>query len=798
MKQIEIYMNAALIGSGAVDAENLRPVKDKTGHTLLRPAGKPGTTALPDGWRPVARLGDRLIVSSGRRIGSIAVNSGEEPTISPVPLPGEVRCALTRDEHVIIMTSAGPVSIRADGTPVAATHDYPAISLLPVPDADISATVAGRELSRAYTGGLLEKKDREALVGDLAYAYRHICSEAAASGVMVQPALARYKLTDSGGNILFESPPVLLTHAEGAQCTDTVALSSADRKNVDGYTVSVRSWHLELVLPAADVDVARAEIFMTPLFHPFDSGGEGTATLMRAGQTGAPFCRVGLPGRENGLGDTYRDRSRRIVMQAIARIETLEERVAVIQNPFARSARIKPDISVDADPMAASARIRKALAKSVSVAGRSDVMLGAPHSFSAGCVAEASGAVAWGNIRALPYAGYPLGIFAAETADGAWSSHSAVYFGGTSGVERQESRPTDAPVKLGPVICYPLAGASSMTLVCYFGNQNHCAHLDLTTDASGRYAVYIAPGLRPFTPEVCAPTVDVTVTEHTEELPDSVAFAPSSRTFDIRSVISAGSGVVALCGHPAGCQAWDFGRSHFTLSCRGGIFRAGVNLNSGSTGLRTIYSRGTVRGDAVTPGDDGDIFVADGNICHILRNGRAEVFGDDLGYVAAAYDSARGELWALRRSGGIDVYAGTKKPVYFRYTHVEAEELKMLGKVFAVNGKEVYDTSAEIFDGSCRVRLHLRCDTRPDYLMAAVGRLHVALQASSFAGKISVEGSGINSARPWPIRRAAVSGTMAGPVSMALTCRPARAIDLIIEGDASEDFVFANACLKLE
>lgn len=797
MTHKEIFMNAAIIGNGAVDAENLRLIKDNNGRTMLRLAGKPASTTLPDGWSPLARLSDKLIVTSGRQIGCIDINSSHTPTVSPVLLPGDARCALTKDNYTIVMSSAGAVTVDANGVVHAATRDYPAISLLPVPDADISTSVGERTLSRPYTNGLLEKKDKEALAGDLADAYRHICNEAAASGIMVQPALARYKLTDSAGNILFESPPVLLTHPDGAQCTDTVDLSSGDRKTVDGYTVSVHSWHLEAVLTAADTDVARAEIFMTPLFHPFDSDSEGTATLMRAGMAGAPFCRVGLPGRENGLGNSFRDNSRRIIMQAIARIDMLEERVAVIQDPFGSSRRIRLDIAVDADPMSARAKIKKAMDRSVSVAGQKNVMLGVPHSFSAACVAEASGAVAWGNLRVLPYAGYPVGMFAAETADAAWSGHSAVYFKGDSGVERSESHSTNAPIKLGPVICYPLANARAMTLICYFDNQNHCINLNLTADASGRYAVYISPDLRPFTPAVCAPTVAVSVTKYSEELPDHVAFAPSSHPLDIKSVISAGSEIVSVCGHMAGCQSWDFGRSHFTLACRGGIFRAGVNLGNSSTGLRTISERGMVRGDAVVPGDDGDIFVADGNITHINRNGRTETMSDDHEYVAAAYDNNRNELWALRRSGDIDVYISTKEPIYFRYTHITATELKMLGNVFVFNGKMLYDTAKEIFDARNRIKLHLRSNIRPNYTMTSIGRLLVSIQASAFAGSVAVEGSGISAMRPWSIRRAEISGSIAGPLHMALPCRPTRAVDVIIEGDAGEDFLFANACLKL-
>ncbi len=791
-------MCTSIIGNGAIDAENLRPDTDNSGSVILRPVGLPSSTTMPDGYNAIARIGNRLIVTKGNKVGSIAVNSGGNPDISTNELPGSALCAITRDTSAIVMTTAGAVSVGADGTVDRLCRDYPAISLLAVADADVSASVGDRTLSKAYSNGLFDKKDSDALVGDLAGAYRHLCSEAASSGVMIQPALARYKLFDSKGNMLFESPPVLLTHAEGAQCTDTVALSSSDRQTIDGYTLTAKTWHLEAVLPEAEGDVARAELFMTPLFHPYDTDSDGSATLLRAGVAGAPFCRVGLPGRENGLGNTYRGKSRRTIMQAIARIEMLEERVAVIINPFGNGARrIKVDIAVEPDPGLATARIKKAFTKRVAVRDHNNVILSAPHGFSAACAAESSGAVVWGNISALPYSGYPVGIFAAEVSDGVWRCHSAVYFEGNKGVERQERGETNAPSKLGPVICYPLPEARTMSIISYFDGQNHLATLDLSADASGRYAVYIAPDLKPFTPAASASTVVVTVTDQSIKMPDSLAFADSSRPLDIKTIISTGSEAVALKGLRSGNQAWEFGRSHFTLGCRSGIYGIGVNINSGATGLRTLSQHGIDREDAIASGKDGDIFIARGNITRITRSGKAEIIADNQDYIAVAYDSERDELTALRRGGNIDIYSPAESGNYFRYTRITAEALKLFGNVFAVKGNMLYDLSTEIFSASNRINLHLRKNIRPDYRMADVAWLNVAMQTSQFDGSITINASGPGRLRPWLIRKAAVSGAIAGPVAIKLPCRAARAVELLIEGDVADDFVFDSAWIKL-
>ena len=115
--------------------------------------------------------------------------------------------------------------------------------------------------------------------------------------MLLQPALARYRLLDASGNVLFESAPVLVSHSGGAQCCDSVALGSSDRTTVDAYNLKAGTYHVELALPSmADSGVAQAEILMTPLFHPYDPAGEGMAQLGRADSSSSVFCASGPAG----------------------------------------------------------------------------------------------------------------------------------------------------------------------------------------------------------------------------------------------------------------------------------------------------------------------------------------------------------------------------------------------------------------------------------------------------------------------------------------------------------------------
>lgn len=797
-KEYELRLGASLVDNerGALAVVGLRPDRDASGTVVLKPVQMPSSSVLPLGWSPQLKLDGRLLVSKGS---SLAEYSDGMLMASENELPGKARCSLPLAANGLVMCEQGAALVEIDeGKPkvTVAAKDYPPISIYGVDDVELTVGVDRRTLSRSYSTGLFDKKDRESLVGDLSAAYLRLCADASASGVLLQPALARYRLLDASGNVLFESAPVLVSHSGGAQCCDSVALGSSDRTTVDAYNLKAGTYHVELALPSmADSGVAQAEILMTPLFHPYDPAGEGMAQLGRADSSSSVFARVGLPGRHRGLGTVYRNNARSIILKAISRIEMLEERVCVIQDPFGGEARsVVPEISCRVDPEDCTARIKAVFAKGVSPRAYKRVMLERPHRFSAAAVAECSGAVAWGNVRSLRYPGYPLATFASAVSSGSWRAVSAVYFKGDKGVVRKEEYAGLALVKLGPVLCYPAPDAREMTVVYYHEGRNHKQTFALSPEASGRFAVYVDPSMKPISLPECSPTVTVAATEESVEFSDTVAYARVGRPLDIIATADAGSEVVAIAGRSGSEQAWDFGRARFTIGCRHAIYSAGISLGSKATGLRTLLASGINRPDALAVGKDGEVYVAGNGISCLSRNGAVRRLSYSDEYVAVGYDGVRDELWALRREGKADVYCRRFDYGRFEYPSLSAEGFMHLGSLYLLAGRKIYDTAVEM-PGAVDVRLRLIAKPSDRYGMVRAHRVHMAAQGSTIEGSLSVQGRSVTGLRPWLIRRAQLRGVLAGPVVMNLVSREVRSVEISLDARVSDDFVFDSFTL---
>lgn len=801
-KTNQLLLNAALVtdGAGAVELAGLRPCESHDGTMVLRPAPVSAAVTLPQGWNALAKIDNQLIIINGT---SVATFVDDVARVADIALPGAMRSHVPVGDRLLLMCDNGAAFVGVDGgVPVVtpARRDYPAITLYGVDDVEVSAHVDSRKLSKSYTSGLFDKKDHDALVGDLAGAYRRICADAAASGLMVQPALARYRLLDAVGRVLFESAPVLVCHSTGAQCTDTMALTSPERLSVNPYVLQASTWHLEAALPSMpDSGVAQAEVLMTPLFHPYDTSLPGNTYLGSASSPSTVFARVGLPGRERGLGTVYRDNARRIIMQAIARIEMLEERVAVIADPFGGTPRsVAVSVAVNPDPAVDMAKIISAFAKPVVPRTYAQVMLDKPHTFSADSAASASGAVAWGGLHVGRYEGYHLPAFAAAVGNGEWRSVCAVNFDGGEGVVRSDEGSAMAPSRLGPVLCYPAPDAREMTVVAWHGGANHKQTFALTTDASGRFAVYVDPDMKPFSLPLCDPTVAVTATPGVIDFPDMIAFGPVARPLEIVATTTVGNSIVAMAGHRGSDQAWDFGRARFTVACRDAVYNAGVNLATRKTGLRTVLTRGIDRPDAMTSGPGGEVYIADGDGVVVLsRGGGLRRLAAAHKYVALGYDEVGDEVWALRDDGSVDIFC--RRYGFGRYsrTDLAPDGFVNLGGLYFVAGRKLYDVNGD--DGQSRhVRMCLRSVPRLRYGPLRPVDLVFTAQASQINAGLAVNASGVAGLRPCLLRSMAVDGVLAGPVRVPLPRRIARAVDICLEGIVSGDFVFDSFTFSYE
>lgn len=799
------------------DVTNLRP---GPGGCLV-PVGEPAVYGGLSGGRLLACLGSSagqvLLASDGLALLSTPARVPGMPVTKVAgALPAAARCAFVRNEaEAMVMTGAGPVMVTmAGGAPSASPvdYEYPPIGFVAATAGLLSTTVPDRELSATYQGASrLDMRDESAVTGDLERAYASLCASASATGVMIQPALMRYRLRDSGGRVLFTSPAVLVGHVSGAQCASTVPVMSANRRHLDGYTISAYTWRPTVEIPAASdavaAAVASAEIYMSPLFHPYNPDMEGKIIVGRASDPTEPFIRVGLPGRHCGLGSDFKGASRRTVMKALARMDSIEERVAVIVNPYAGGGRsVTVDCSADPDPAQVARQLSAALRRRVPVAPVHEVTLSAPHTFSAGCCAADASTVAWGNITSRRYKGYPAAVFSGGTSVGSCTVTTVVRFGNGKGVTRTDTFASGMSQSLWPVICYPSPDATELTVTVNTGAKIYSRSFALTPDESGRFAVYVADSPVPLTLAAVASAPASVVDAPSESYPDMVAVAPADNPLaaDVFSRLGGGE-VRALLARAAADQSWEFGRCRFIAGAAAGIFSVGVGKNRMSLSTRRLCADGISRPDALAQADGGEVFALVGNtagagpvLVSIAASGKVAHFDDASHFAALAWNASRGELWAVRTDGTSAVYCrdyGWRR--YNRTSPLLTGVAVVAGEPYGSSPSGPVRLCREFAADTCRVALSV--DTEAAGAAAVLpSAVRVFMTASELAGfRFEAEAAGITGESLRPVVSAGVSGACRSPLGFSLPDRHSRRLRLSLGGDVSADFMFRFFILDL-
>ncbi len=790
-------------------SETLTNLRPRRGGAFV-PVGTPAVLKGLEGCRPLCRLGDELVLTFGT--GLILADDrlpGIPATMSQASLPAPALCVSGDDGNTAtVMTAEGPVRLSRgtkDLVAEPADSEYPPLTLYAEEAGAMTANVADRLLSGVYAGAAtLESRDASALVADLESAYLELCARSAASGVMIQPALARYRLRDESGNELFVSPPVLLQHTGGTQLGGLQPLYSSDRQRVNGYTVTAYTWLPVLGIPE-DKDptgrVATAELWMTPLFHPYYPGARGETSLSRLSTASAPFGHVGLPGREYGLSGT---RARTLLYKAIARMDALEERVAVIPSPFNGKERRFLIDNVSPDDAATSARtMASALRKPVRSAPLLDVLLSPPHTFTAGCCAADASTTAWANLTVHRYRGYPAACFGTNPGKGSWTATTVVTFGGGKGVVRSERHSSFLPTQLSAVLSYPSPDATSMTIIITGEGTGYSCTVPLTPDESWRMSVFVSDGARPIELERGSTASAVTVEPCEENFADAVAMSPTRRPLVPDKVVRLGGGAIRAIVARAGTdQSWEFGRCRFVAGGDGGVYSVGVGRERASVSARRLWAGSISSPSALCCGESGEIFALtpegsdDNGIVCIGATGRATLFEEGRHYVALGYNRGRGELWALRTDTTADIFC--RNHGWRRYSRTDCPLTDIL-----TTSNEPYGISA---DGTpvrlCResspkaVEIELTLNFEPHSLKPVYMRgIQLFATGSGQALTLTVEATDTGGKPVRPVFSGTIRGDVRSPLSVALFDRPLRRGRISLCGSVGADFVFTRFTL---
>lgn len=374
---------------------------------------------------------------------------------------------------------------------------------------------------------------------------------------------------------------MLLTCSDGYQCRETVRLYSADHQTVAAYTLSARTWRMSLQTDAcADsavaAAVARAEVYISPMFHPYDPSAKGSASLARLGGNDGLFAHATLPGNDVST-DTIR--------KALCHIDSLERLVAVIASPFGEEARtvdIVPsfgDVGADVKAIKAAQKASLASAAAVALSGQD---------FTATHAAMASGMIAYAAPRAVDGLSFRPEVFAADSEAGeARISAAVIMADGSCHAVDTRTLPWSFS-RLSPLVLYPSASARELRLCLDGDGWSRSVVLPLTALPDGSAAVYVSDKAMPVV--LGGDAVELPPDSmKAAEARSALAFASASDPWNIIATADIADGsVVALLPRTGTDQSWEFGRARFIAATRSAILSVAVDGKRRRTAVRTL------------------------------------------------------------------------------------------------------------------------------------------------------------------------------------------------------------------
>lgn len=807
------------LGHTAAVCHNLRPVVRNTKPTALEAATAPSVFINSGNWRPLAAVDidgtRRLLLSKGHIIASADPEAVSQPApdeYTGVRLPGDALCAVPDNGSALIMTPEGAVRLspQTDGTAIlrGCSGDYPAVIIYGEDGAGISESTQGCSLSMIYGDGeSLRGSDRRRMSDDVADTYSRLAARAAALGAFIQPVLCGYKLYDRRGNLLVASEPMLIGALAGAQCTGIVeAAYDRDSLRVRPVALHATSWRPVVgITPQAVAHplaaaIARCEVWISPQFHPFDP--DAAASPFIGTRNGTNDIRVYLPGRSNGLSEATYGTSESILRDAVARFDTLAVCAATIHNPFAAEGSIVIDAPREDSAAATHRRLAKALDTPVAFTAPEQSRLEAPHAFSAACCSASAGCVAWGDITALRFKGWPVETFAAasDPDSGAW--HAALAVGFASGNEKVVSVSqglSHAPTALKAMLSYPSPDATEMTVILSRGGKVYRQTFPLRPDASGRRAVYVDRTFRPVFPAEDPDGIFAVPAPAQAPLPMPSAIVLASSVDPLTPIVvvrGAAGRIKAIVAANAGNQAWEYGRNRFIAATTSGIYSLTADLPRRSCSMRMLDSRGTARGDAVcAAGAYIRILAKDTSgrtdLLETSAAGNIKTVASDLPYDIIGLNGARNELWLADSRHPDSVKAFVADAATYRGFTVDPPGIV----AFTVCGGSCYALTSDgallALDRDAMPRsVRIALTARPDIGAGRFTPRFVMLHCSSGAidGTLTIKATGHGTAPKAVLSRLKISGALRSSLLCRLVSPPREGLETTLEADVSGDF----------
>lgn len=537
--------------------------------------------------------------------------------------------------RVAVSTGAGGemILIADDGTCRLATRGdlFAPLRFEVYSEMELTAKVAARNLKETYDGRsvALSEADAAQLADDLLQAYRKLAYSAGASGLGMQPVLARYRLEGRGGELLFRSAPVVVMPAGGFQCMEEMSAKlSDDGRRREAFAVQALTWRMRLIsaenrVVTASDEVERLVVEATMPIHPVQFGGVQWTALAADGSSGTRL-RFFIPGCSVTMAKATKRVAERL-RQVYIHGEGAFHDVAEVKRPFDGSG----SLAVDFAPYGAGFQSAKEQTAAIDrliaadVAPRNAILARCrpPHRFYAAACDRVGEHVVWANVTARRFQGYPLEQFALIAAAGTdWRASVTVTM--ADGEERAavgSAGSNGAPLKLSPLLSYPSADAVAMTVSIERGDERFKSTFPLTPAPDGLSAYYFDPQCRLIEPSPADDEFSFGIHSGGERTFACAAVsAPVADCFNPTDASEASDGeIVAVRSVERRAGGWDFSQRRVYLFSRAGTQLGRLDSAGFWTSFNPFDSRAVESAGAVASTTDDRfplVFIAGGDL----------------------------------------------------------------------------------------------------------------------------------------------------------------------------------------
>ncbi|MCM1517224.1 MAG: hypothetical protein NC117_01085 [Pseudoflavonifractor sp.] len=765
----------------ATECRNLRAHTDASGR-YLAPVTAPRCIALTDS-RPFFTFagsdGDTvLFLSRGDTLEVLDETSGATATVGR--LPDVPLCAVQSGDNVVVMTRRGSVTVSRDGEGTWAIgrsgDSMPVLQTCTGETREFESVIPARSFATPYTrwNGRLTDTDAATLTSDLAEAYEDCVRQAAEAGYFTAPVVVGYSLAGAA--------PSILTAAGIFQLPDPVTLTVTTESGMytghNACVVKLRGYRLTVRVADNPSDYSgMVSVRVSPQLHVVNPA---TAVVYRqlSGSSGATL-QAWMPGIPR-QSSTATQAQGRLIAEAAAGLQAMSPDMT-LQGPMTPGTTVG---EIMPGEVCSVAEDRARLA-AMSATTASDTTL-TDGEWRASTVRQAGDMVVWGDITTSAIAPMPLTALAATTRAGSWHGCVTVTLGDGRGqvVWSGEGR-DNCPDLLWPLLCYPAAGATTMTIrLTSADGLVRRLTVPLSPSPDGRMSIYFDPSCAP----VSIPPVDEDYLIPASTAADIhrpglvVTARVESPLQPLTSKVVTEGSITTLAGASKAASSLDVTRTRLYLFATSGICILSVSSTTGAVSSRRISRHPVTSPDhiAETPSMvaalSGDsLLVIDGNRVTVAAHGKR--------YTAIGYDAAHDEL-ALIDSEGIltatsipagESYTSDLRPTGFYCDHRLI--LRLDDRLLDMSSNDASGAASIVWEGEISCFPHTP---------VIAGSLGIELFSSMADCRIRLLGAA-GADTPLPITTLRVRGAVNHQLTARVAAPWRRRLTVRIEGTADAD-----------